>query len=103
MRQGLLGHPGPRPRGEAIIPWRLPCSASHDELLTTLPSRVCTIWQVSVYFEHPTLGMYLVPAAAAVRQAPDTNNTSNGASAPRTYIAPAIVSSVQNTEVHYCV
>ena len=60
----------------------------------------CTVRQVSVYFEHPTLGMHLVPAAAAVRQAPDTNNnTGNGASAPRTYIAPAIVSSVQNTEV----
>ena len=58
----------------------------------------CTVRQVSVYFEHPTLGMHLVPAAAAVRQAPDTNNT-HGASAPRTYIAPAIVSSVQNTEV----
>ena len=58
--------------------------------------------QVSVFFEQPTLGMHLVPAAAAVRPVPDTgaDPASNGIDrAPRTYVAPAIVSSVQNTEV----
>ena len=58
--------------------------------------------EVSLYFENSTLGMHLVPAAAAVRPGTYTSGQGQGQDNQdkhkKSYVAPAIISSIQDTE-----
>ena len=55
--------------------------------------------EVSLYFENSTLGMHLVPAAAAVRPGTSSQRANQDQEKnKKSYIAPAIISSIQDTE-----
>ena len=61
--------------------------------------------EVSLFFENSTLGMHLVPAAAAVRPgASSQGRNPDQEKNKKSYIAPAIISSIQDTaacQVYY--